>query len=113
VNLTWWEYRRLSKDPRAKDMKIDHIEVDPKTGATHPFFVIGGKCGALREEGAVCELYPDWPYTCATYPFLLMPSGEIMVHMDCAGFGHGDVVDRDKIRKLIIKERKRAGMLVK
>ncbi|MFW3147325.1 MAG: YkgJ family cysteine cluster protein [Thermoplasmatota archaeon] len=113
VNLTWWEYRRLSSDPRAKDIRMDRIELDRRTGATHPYFVIEGKCGALREEGSVCEMYPDWPYTCATYPFLLLPSGEIMVHRECAGFGHGDVVDGERIRKMIIRERKRAGMLVK
>jgi len=94
-------------------MNIDHIEVDPATGATHPYFVIKGKCGALRGEDSVCELYPDWPYTCATYPFLLLPSNEIMVHIECAGFGHGEVVDRDRIRGMIIRERERAGMLPK
>jgi Fe-S-cluster containining protein len=86
--------------------------VDPQTGATHPYFVIENICPALIEEGAVCSLYPDWPYTCATYPFLLSPDNNILVHDGCPGFGKGDVVDHDEMRKKIIRERIRAGMIV-
>ncbi|MEJ2068270.1 MAG: hypothetical protein P8Y09_10075, partial [Deltaproteobacteria bacterium] len=57
-------------------------------------------------------VYPEWPYTCATYPFLLMPDGELMIHPYCEGFGHGPVVDPDRMRRKIIEERKRAGMIV-
>jgi Fe-S-cluster containining protein len=112
VNLTWWEYERLKNDPRAGGMDIDRVEVDPDSGLTHPYFVIDGKCPALIEEGAVCGLYPDWPYTCATYPFLLMNEDTIRVHSKCKGFGHGDVIDLDEMRTRIMSERTKAGMLV-
>lgn len=112
VNLTWWEYERLRNDPRASGLVVDRVEVDQETGMTHPYFVINEKCPMLKEEGAVCTLYPDWPYTCATYPFLLMPDGTIRCHSKCAGFGHGDVVDAAEMRSKIIRERNRAGIIV-
>ena len=91
---------------------MDKIEIDPETGLTHPYFVISGKCQMLKEEGAVCTLYPDWPYTCATYPFLLMPDGTIKCHSKCAGFGHGGIVNEDEMRSRIMRERNKAGMIV-
>ena len=112
MNLTWWEYKRLNSDPRASGLKIDKVEVDPESGLTHPYFVISQKCPMLKEKGAVCTLYPDWPYTCATYPFLLMPDGNIRCHTKCAGFGHGDIIDGDEIRSKIIRERNKAGIIV-
>lgn len=112
VNLTWWEYERLSNDPRAAILNIDKVEVDQGTGLTHPYFVIKDKCPMLKEDGAVCTLYPDWPYTCATYPFLLMPDGTIQCHSKCAGFGHGDIVNAAEMRAKILRERKKAGIIV-
>jgi len=102
----------MREDDRFSDLDIDRIEVDPKSGLTHPLFQIDGKCPLLNERTSLCRVYPDWPYTCATYPFLLMPDGELMVHPECAGFGHGPVVDKTDIVMKIIRERIRAGMIV-
>lgn len=112
MNLTWWEYERLKNDPRSGGLNIDKVEVDPDSGLTHPYFVIDGKCPALKEEGSVCRLYPDWPYTCATYPFLLLQDGSIRTHFKCPGFGHGDVIIIDEMRAKIMRERNKAGMIV-
>jgi Fe-S-cluster containining protein len=112
VNLTWWEYERLKNDPRAAELKIDKVEVDPVTEQTHPYFVISKKCPILKDEGAVCRLYPDWLYTCATYPFLLLRDGSIFTHKICPGFGHGKIIDPEEMRNKIIAQRKRAGMIV-
>ena len=102
----------MKSDPRAVDLKFDKVEVDPGTGLTHPYFVIVDKCPILKEEGAVCRLYPDWLYTCATYPFLLLQDGSIVTHTQCPGFDHGEIVDIEQMRIKIISERKRAGMIV-
>ena len=112
VNLTWWEFERLENDDRASDLRVDRVEVDQGTGLTHPYFVIDGKCPALDDGTSLCTLYPDWPYTCATYPFLLMPDGRLLVHMECEGFGHGEVIDRNRMRERILRERRRAGMRI-
>ncbi|MFW3147103.1 MAG: YkgJ family cysteine cluster protein [Thermoplasmatota archaeon] len=112
VNMTWFEHDRARADPRAKDLAIDRIELDEGSGLTHPYFVIEGKCPMLREKDSACSLYPDWFYTCATYPFLLMPSGTLKVHSKCRGLGQGPIIDRDKMREKILKERRRAGMIV-
>ena len=91
---------------------MNRIEVDRETGRTHPYFVINGKCPMLKEKGSICTLYPDWPYTCATYPFLLMPDGTILCHSNCAGFGHGSVVHAEDIKSKILREREKAGIPV-
>ncbi|MGA1794206.1 MAG: YkgJ family cysteine cluster protein, partial [Thermoplasmatota archaeon] len=91
---------------------VNRVEVDPGTGATHPYFVIEGKCPMLDDFTSLCTMYPDWPYTCATYPFLLLPDGTLMVHRECDGFGHGEVVDEKLMKRKILHERKRAGMVV-
>lgn len=111
INLTWFEHDRVKVDARFSDLVIDRIEVDEETGLTHPFFRIDGKCPLLDEETLLCRVYPDWFYTCATYPFLLMPDGEIMVHGGCRGFGQGPVIDKTEMRKKILRERIRAGMI--
>jgi len=113
VNLTWWEYERLQKDERAEDLEMDRVEVDPGTGLTHPYFVIDGMCPMLNDRTSLCTIHPDWPYTCATYPFLLMPDGTLLVHSECAGLGNGDVIDEKLMIGKILKERERAGMMVK
>ncbi|MBN1538634.1 MAG: YkgJ family cysteine cluster protein [Candidatus Thermoplasmatota archaeon] len=113
INITWSEYDRLRDDERAADLDIDRLEVDPTTGRTHPYFVIKGKCPLLEDRTNLCTLYPDWPYTCATYPFLLTPAGKLLVHTDCEGFGHGPIVDPGKMAEKIMRERERAGMVRK
>ncbi|MGA1822138.1 MAG: YkgJ family cysteine cluster protein [Thermoplasmatota archaeon] len=110
VNMTWYEHDRMRDDDRFSDLLVDRIEVDEQTGLTHPFFRIDGRCALLDEETSLCRVYPDWFYTCATYPFLLLPDGRIMVHRQCRGFGHGPVVKRSEIEGKIIRERARAGM---
>ena len=110
INLTWYEYKRMMDDPRFDSFRTDRLEEDPATGRTHPFYKIEGRCPLLKGDN-ICSVYPDWPYTCATYPFLLMPDGSMMVHNKCAGFGHGDLVDEEEMRGKIIRERKRAGMI--
>ncbi|MEA3560044.1 MAG: YkgJ family cysteine cluster protein [Candidatus Thermoplasmatota archaeon] len=113
VNLTWWEYNRMVRDPRARDLEIDRVEVDPETGLSHPYFVIHGQCKLLDERSHSCTIYPDWLYTCATYPFLLMPDGSLLAHLECPGFGHGEIIDHDQMKEKIMKERVRAGMVVR
>ncbi|MFO8051144.1 MAG: YkgJ family cysteine cluster protein [Thermoplasmatota archaeon] len=112
VNLTWFEFERSGQDPRASDLDIHKVEVDPDTGLSHPYFVIGNKCRLLDESTRSCRLYPDWFYTCATYPFLLMPDGTLRVHEKCSGIGHGDLMTLHDIREMILKERQRAKMVL-
>ncbi|MBN1390819.1 MAG: YkgJ family cysteine cluster protein [Candidatus Thermoplasmatota archaeon] len=112
INLTWWEFERLTNDDRASGIDIDRIELDTRTGLTHPYFLIKEKCPALDAGTFLCTLFPDWPYTCATYPFLLAPGGELMVHTECQGIGQGPVLDIDEMKRKIISEREKAGMIV-
>ena len=95
VNLTWCEFRRVTS---GKDLELPEFdrEVDEGSGLDHPFYVIDRKCPFLIEEGMTCSLYPDWFYTCATYPFLMMPDGVILYHRECRGIGHGEVVNVDE-----------------
>ncbi len=86
-------------------------EVDPESGMDHPYFLIDGACPMLKREGMTCTIYPDWLYTCATYPFLLMPDGRLLFHTGCNGIGHGEVVNIKSMMTKIIMERKRAGMI--
>jgi hypothetical protein len=111
VDLTWIEFRRVVNDPDIKYHPDFEKEVHPETGMDHPYFMIVDRCPYL-EGSATCGLYPDWFYTCATYPFLLTPDGILLYHTECKGIGYGDPVDPCKIKKKIIKERKRAGMIV-
>ncbi len=111
INLTWKEYDRLRADPRVGDLPGLGLEVDPQTGLDHPYFRLNGACPMLRAEGAVCTLYPDWPYTCAVYPFLLLPDGRLMAHKGCIGFGHGGPVDIERWKGRVLDERAKAGMV--
>jgi Fe-S-cluster containining protein len=110
INLTWKEYDRLRSDPRVGELPGLGLESDPVSGLDHPFFRTGGRCPMFKEEGAVCTIHPDWPYTCAVYPFLLLPDGRLMAHEDCRGFGHGEKVDPAVWVARIKRERARAGM---
>jgi len=111
INLTWKEYDRLREDPGVGELEGLGLEVDPETGLDHPFFRLNGACPMLREEGAVCTLYPDWPYTCAVYPFLLLPDGRLLAHSECLGLGHGNPIDIGLWKRRIALERKKAGMV--
>lgn len=111
INLTWREFDRMARDPRAKDLEINKLEVDHETGLSHPYFVIQGKCKLLDERSHSCTIYPDWLYACATYPFLLMPDGSLLVNSRCPGLGHGEIVDHYKMKEKILKEREKAGMI--
>lgn len=110
INMTWKEYDRLRADRRVRDLPGLGLEVDPETGLDHPFFRLDGACPMLRPEGAVCTLYPDWPYTCAVYPFLLLPDGRLMVHRGCRGLGHGRPLDIKEWKDKVLRERAKAGM---
>ena len=112
INLTWHEYDRLEADRRAKGLKGVGRMVDPGTGLDHPYFRIKGACPMFREKGSICTLYPDWPYTCATYPFLLMPDGRLLYHRECPGIGRGPAIDEGEMRERILSEREKAGMIV-
>ena len=111
INLTWWEYDRIIS-LEGKIHPDFEREIDTRNGMDHPFYVIRDRCTYLIEEGMICGLHPDWFYTCATYPFLLMPNGELLYHEGCKGIGHGKVVDRKKMIGKIISERRKAGMRV-
>jgi Fe-S-cluster containining protein len=112
VDLTWHEFRRtIDRNPSRKHPVFDR-EVDPSTGLDHPFFLIEGKCPYLIDKEMVCSLYPEWFYTCATYPFLLTPEKVLLYHRECSGLGHGPEIDMDSIKEKIIAERKRAGMAI-
>jgi Fe-S-cluster containining protein len=113
VDLTWHEYRRILTDTRFKDHPVFQREVDPDSGLDHPFFFIKDKCPYLEVNGMICTRYPEWFYTCATYPFLLDPEGQIFYHTECRGIGQGIKVERDELVRKILKERERAGMMVK
>jgi Fe-S-cluster containining protein len=110
VNLTWPEHERARSDRRFAALRIDRLEVEEGTGRTHPYFVIDGCCPLLEEKRSLCSVHPDWFYTCATWPFLLMPDGTLMVNESCKGFGSGDPVDRERMTRRILSERTRAGM---
>ena len=110
INLTWAEYDRIRSDPRFGEMVIDTVKVDEGTGMSHPVYRIPGKCPLLDDKRSLCKVHPDRPYTCVAYPFLLMPDGKLMGHSECPGFGHGDPLDIEEISRMLIEERKKAGM---
>lgn len=112
INLTWVEHGRLIRDSRTKNLDIDRLEVDPESGASHPYFLIEDQCPMLEEDTRSCSLHPDWPYTCATYPFLLMPDGRLLYHEGCRGFGNGARIDPENIREKILRQRRKAGMII-
>ncbi|MDG6225536.1 MAG: YkgJ family cysteine cluster protein [Candidatus Thermoplasmatota archaeon] len=111
VNMTWAEFERTRDDPRFSKLIVDRIEVDQRTGATHPYFVISGACPLFEAGEGLCSVHPDWFYTCATWPFLLMPDGTLMINVRCKGIGTGEVIRADAMRKRILRERERAGMV--
>ncbi len=113
VDLTWHEHRRILADIRFKVSPVFQVEVDHDTGLDHPYFFIKDKCPYLEEKGMICTRFPEWFYTCATYPFLLYPNGELFYHRECRGIGKGKKVELDVMTRKILKERERAGMLVK
>ena len=113
MDLTWHEYGRILADSRFKVHPLFQREVDPITGLDHPFFFIKDKCPYLEEKDMTCTRYPEWFYTCATYPFLLDPSGSLFYHKECRGIGQGEEVDIEVMIRKILKERERAGMMVK
>ena len=107
VNLTWPEYDRL-KDK----LPIEEVVVDKKTGMSHPLFTIKNKCVQYDPKSHKCKIYKERAYSCATFPFSLTPSGELVRSKFCKGFGNGDVVEAEKMIRYIHKWRKRAGMKV-
>jgi len=109
LNITWWEHDRLTSSVK-KDLPEFKLMEDPGTGLDHPYFVIDEGCPLLREEGMICTIHPDWFYSCATYPFLMMPDGKLMYHTGCNGIGKGEPVDMNGMKKKILDERKKAGM---
>ncbi len=111
VDITWIEFRRLVNDPDIKFYPDFKKEVHPETGMDHPYFMIVDRCPYLKGS-ATCSLHPGWFYTCATYPFLLTPEGKLLYHSQCRGIGYGDIVDPEKMKRRIMKERKKAGMII-
>jgi Fe-S-cluster containining protein len=107
VNLTWDEYDRL-KDK----IPITEIVVDKITGMSHPFFEIQDQCICFDPDTKKCTIWRDRAYSCATFPFSLTPEGELVRSKFCKGFGHGKIVDPEKMVKYIMKWRKKAGMLI-
>jgi Fe-S-cluster containining protein len=110
VNVTWPEYERCAGDRRFNRLRIDRLEVEEGTGRTHPYFVIEGACPLLDRDRSLCSVHPDWFYTCATWPFLLLPDGKLMVNRNCKGFGSGPCIDVGRMVDRVLRERSRAGM---
>ncbi len=108
VNLTWEEYDRL-KDK----IPITEIVVDQKTGMSHPFFEIGDQCICYDPKDNICKIYRERAYSCATFPFAITHKGELVRSKFCNGFGHGNKINTEKMKKHIIKWRKKAGMRFK
>ena len=107
VNLTWDEYDRL-KDK----LPISEVVMDKKTGMSHPFYMIKDKCAQYDTKTHKCKIYKMRAYSCATYPFSITPEGKLVRSKFCKGFGKGDIIDRRKMKRYIMKWRKRAGMTV-
>jgi len=107
VNMTWDEYDRLKGK-----LPIEEIIVDEKSGMSHPFFSIKNKCVQYDSQSHKCKIYKDRTYSCATFPFALTPKGKLVRSKFCKGFGSGEKVSKEKIRRNILKWRKRAGMMV-
>jgi Fe-S-cluster containining protein len=107
VNLTWDEYDRL-KDK----LPISEVVADPKTGMSHPFYMITKKCAQYDRKSHKCKIYKIRAYSCATYPFALTPKGKLVRSKFCKGFGSGETVNPRKMKEYIIKRRKKAGMKV-
>jgi Fe-S-cluster containining protein len=112
INLTWKEYDRIRADGRFDRMVIDTFKVNREEGTSHPVYVVSGGCPLLDRETSLCTVYEERPYTCAVYPFLMMPDGTILGHEECPGFGHGEKIDLRDLKRVILKERKRAGIIV-
>jgi Fe-S-cluster containining protein len=113
IDLTWIEYERIMSLYRDRPHPEYERELDTETGLDHPYFLIKDICPYLDVDGTACSLHPDWFYTCATYPFLLSPEGGIMYHTECKGLGHGNVVMMEDMKRKILEERKKAGMIGK
>ncbi len=107
VNVTWVEYDRLKND-----LNIEQVVQDPKTGMSHPLFEIKDACVCLNTKKNKCRIHSKCPYSCATFPFGIDPKGHLIYHRSCSGIGKGPLVDEEKMKKKIISERKKAGMLV-
>ena len=105
INLTWKEYDRI------KDLlNITEMVEDEGTGMSHPIYTIAEKCERYDPDTRLCTIYSDRLYTCAAFPFLLVDKKTLLRSKYCKGFGHGEVVDKKKMKKHITKWRKRAGM---
>jgi len=107
VNVTWNEYDRL-KDK----LPISEVVVDPKTGMSHPFYMIKNKCVQYDPKTRKCKIYKERTYSCATYPFAISPEGKLIRSKFCKGFDKGETVNVKKMIENIKKWRKRAGMRV-
>jgi Fe-S-cluster containining protein len=107
VNLTWTEYDRL-KD----DLKVTEVVEDRATGMSHPLFEIKDTCICLAVKNNTCKIHSKRPYACATFPFALDPKGVLIYSKWCKGIGQGPDVDIAKTGKKILKERRRAGMVI-
>jgi Fe-S-cluster containining protein len=110
LNVTWLEHDKLISYGKKNIPEFKLME-DPGTGLNHPYFVIENKCPLLQEEGMTCTIHPDWFYTCATYPFLLMPDGTLMYHKGCNGIGKGKPVNMKEMKDKVLEERRKAGMI--
>jgi len=106
VNVTWKEYDRLKGE-----LNIEQVVEDKASGMSHPLFEIRDACVCLDVKTNRCKIHSKWPYACATFPFALDPSGDLQYSKWCKGIGDGPVVRSVKMKKKILRERKRAGML--
>jgi Fe-S-cluster containining protein len=105
VNVTWKEYDRLNGT-----LNIEQVVEDKATGMSHPLFEIKDACVCLDVKTNKCKIHSKWPYACATFPFALSPEGDLLYSKWCKGIGEGPIVNKEKMRKKIMRERKRAGM---
>lgn len=105
INLTWTEYDRL-RDV-FPDMKFIF---DEDSGASHPFLELFKGCLQYDRSGRRCRIYSIRPYSCAAFPFLLVPDLSLYVHTSCPGAGRGPTVDIEEKRRELIELKRKAGM---
>ena len=105
IDLTWDEYDRL------KDyLPLDKALYDEETGASHPFLELKGGCPRYDSAKRECTIHDILPYSCAAFPFLLVPPSSLYVNRFCLGLGKGSRLDSGAKRRELIALKRNAGI---